>query len=220
VSVAAQLWRDNADLARAALAHRFVRAITDGTLDRASYAAYIGQDALFLEVFARAYALALARSPDAHGVEAFADLIAGVRDELRLHRAVARRWGIDLAALRPAPATRAYTDFLLTTAARADPGLICAAMTPCMRLYAFLGRQLSRGPVAEAYREWVTTYADPGFETLAQRMEGLLDRYATEPGPVAEVYRQAMRLELDFFDAAAPGSARGRGEQVGDEPPP
>src|SRR5262245_39702430 len=203
MSTAARLWRDNADLADAALTHPFVRGIADGTLDRTSYAAYIGQDAVFLEAFARAYALALAHSPDSHGVEAFADLIAGVRAELSLHRGVAQRWGIDLAALRPAPATLAYTEFLLTTAQRSDPGLICAAMTPCLRLYAFLGHELSLGPVAEAYREWVTTYADPGFEALARRLEGLLDRYATDAAAVAEPYGRAMRLELEFFDAAA-----------------
>src|SRR5262245_38528899 len=155
MSTAARLWRDNADLAQAALAHPFVRGIADGTLDRASYAAYIGQDAVFLEAFARAYALALAHSPDSHGVEAFANLIAGVRDELRLHRGVAQRWGIDLATLRPAPATQAYTDFLLTTAKRADPGLICAALTPCMRRHAFVGGELSRRRGAGAHRDWV-----------------------------------------------------------------
>jgi thiaminase (transcriptional activator TenA) len=203
MSTAARLWHDNADLAQAALAHPFVRGIADGTLERASYTAYIGQDAVFLEAFARAYALALAHSPDSHGVEAFADLLAGVRDELRLHRGVAQRWGVDPTSLAPATATRAYTEFLLTTSAGADPGQICAAMTPCMRLYAFLGRELSRGPVAEAYREWVTTYADPGFEALAQRLEELLDRYVADATAAAEAYRRAMRLELAFFDAAA-----------------
>jgi thiaminase/transcriptional activator TenA len=202
VSVAAGLWRDNADLAATALAHPFVRGIAAGTLDRHRFIAYIAQDAAFLDAFARAYALALARSPDRAGVEAFAELIGGVCEELRLHDAIAARWGIDMSTVDAVPATLAYTGFLLATAEQADTGLTCAAMTPCMRLYAYLGQSLAHGPVADPYRDWVTTYADPAFEALAARLESLLDRYVTDRASVADTYRRAMRLELEFFDAA------------------
>jgi thiaminase/transcriptional activator TenA len=202
VSVAARLWRDNADLAAKALAHPFVRGIASGNLDQRRFGAYIAQDAAFLDAFARAYALALAHSPDRAGVEAFAELIGGVRDELRLHDAIAGRWGIDMRTVDPTPATLAYTGFLLATAVRAHTGLTCAAMTPCMRLYAYLGQSLARGPVADAYRDWVTAYADPEFDALAARLESLLDRYVSDPASVADTYRRAMGLELEFFDAA------------------
>jgi thiaminase/transcriptional activator TenA len=202
VSVARELWQENADLAEAAREHRFVRGIADGSLDRGAFGAYIAQDATFLESFARAYALALAKAPDRAGVEAFADLIAGVRDELRLHSSVAERWGIDMSTVVPGLATLAYTDFLLATAATGGPGEICAAMTPCMRLYAYLGQSLAAGPVASVYEEWVRTYADPGFEALAVTIEDLLDRYVVDIGTVRHTYRRAMRLELGFFDAA------------------
>jgi len=80
-------------------------------------------------------------------------------------------------------------------------GETIAAMTPCMRLYAFLGQSLARGPVAPAYAEWVRTYADPGFEALAAGLETLLDRHAADTGAVRAHYRRAMALEYDFFDA-------------------
>ncbi|GAA1763110.1 TenA family protein [Luedemannella helvata] len=201
-SVAGQLWRDNGDLAAVALGHPFVRALADGTLPRQRYAAYIAQDAVFLESFARAYALALAGSPDRAGVEAFADLIAGVREELRLHESVAARWGIDMSAVQPAPATLAYTEFLLATASVGGTAATCAAMTPCMRLYAHLGRSLAAGPAADTYQEWISAYADPGFEALARSLEDLLDRYAPNVNAVAPAYRRAMSLEVAFFDAA------------------
>jgi len=82
-----------------------------------SFAGFISQDAFFLEAFARAYALALAHCPDRDGFEAFADLLAGVRTELALHASYAERLGIDLSSIAPTPATLAYTDFLLATAA-------------------------------------------------------------------------------------------------------
>jgi thiaminase/transcriptional activator TenA len=205
VSLAARLWADNADVARAALDHPFVRGLGDGTLPRVRYTGYLAQDAFFLQVFARGYAMAVVRSTDRAGLEAFAELLAGVREELRLHDAVAAREGIDLTAVEPAPATSAYTDFLLATASTGGPGEICAAMTPCMRLYAFLGRSLVGRCADGTSTEWVATYADPGFEQLAVTLEELLDRTAEDTPVVRRAYRRAMELELAFFASA--GSA-------------
>jgi thiaminase (transcriptional activator TenA) len=205
VNLAARLWADNADLADTALAHPFVRGIADGTLPRERFAGYVGQDAFFLEAFARGYALGVVHSTDRAGLDAFADLLAGVRGELRLHGAYAARWGIDLAEVEPLPATLAYTDFLLATASLGGTALTCAAMTPCMRLYAFLGQSLAGRAVPDGdYADWVTTYADPGFEELAGTLERLLDAAPDSPA-VQRVYRRAMQLEVGFFDAAWAG---------------
>ncbi|MCV7180224.1 TenA family protein [Mycolicibacterium sphagni] len=201
MSLSAQLWSENADLAADVLAHRFVRGMADATLPRERFAAYLAQDAFFLESFARAYALALARSPDTATVLVLADLIAGVREELGLHASYAASWGIDMIDVQPLAATSAYTEFLLATAATQDVGVIYAAMTPCMRLYAWLGQSLDperAGP----YAQWVQTYADPDFENIARLLEGLLDAQADGTPAVRGAYRRAMRLELAFFEAA------------------
>ena len=211
MTLAARLWAANADLAEAALAHPFVRGVAAGTLPAASFRGYVGQDAFFLESFARAYALALARCPDRRGLDDFAELIAGVLQELELHAGYAARLGIDMAQVVPGPATLAYTEFLLATAALGGVGETCAAMTPCMRLYAYLGSSLASRAPAEGnpYQDWVDTYADPGFEALAARLEGLLDRYAADTALVRSAYRRAMRLEVAFFEAAAVGGQAG-----------
>src|SRR6266568_1791756 len=141
--LAERLWADNSDLAQAALAHPLVRGLADGSLPRQQFQFYVAQDAFFLEAFARAYAFALARSPDRDGLEAFYRLIGGVLEELRLHTTYAARWHVNLQDVEPSPATLAYTEFLITTASANSLGEICAAMTPCMRLYAFLGQSLA-----------------------------------------------------------------------------
>jgi thiaminase (transcriptional activator TenA) len=204
-SLSAELWTANADLAHACLASPFVRGIAAANLPVERFRAFVGQDAYFLDAFARAYALALARSPDRDGVEAFARLIAGVLDELTLHAAYAARWQVDLSRTEPAEATLAYTSFLLATASLRGVGETCAAMTPCMRLYAYLGQQLSSSNIeSNPYREWITTYAAPEFEALAAQLEDLLNRYAAHNQAEARAYRRAMRLELAFFEAHAP----------------
>jgi thiaminase (transcriptional activator TenA) len=204
VSLARKLWVDNAELARRALAHPFVRGIADESLPREVFSGYVAQDAYFLEAFARAYALALAASPDTETVLAFAGLIAGVRDELSMHAGYAARWGVDPSTSSPSGATLTYTEFLLATAATGTVGLVCAAMTPCMRLYAHLGQSLAVEGVAadSSYGSWVTAYADPAFGILADQLEALLDAHATDTTAVRATYGRAMRLELAFFDAA------------------
>ena len=194
------LWAASADQAAEALAHPFVRGLSDGSLPLPAFQVYVAQDAVFLESFVRAYALALARSRDRATLEAFADLIAGVLEELRLHAAYAERWGT-VAAAEPLPATTAYTDFLLATASLGEVGETCAAMAPCMRLYAHLGQSLDT-ETAGPYAEWVRTYADPGFEALASTLEALLDQHAQDGPEVRRAYRRAMDLELGFFSSA------------------
>jgi thiaminase (transcriptional activator TenA) len=206
MSLAEMLWRENQDLARQTLAHPFVRGIGRGTLPGSNFAAYIGQDAFFLDAFARAYALAAARSPDRQGVHEFARLLNGVLEELELHATYAARWGIDVVAIEPMDATLAYTDFLLKTAAFGSVAETCAAMTPCMRLYAYLGQSLAADGVDDGnpYADWIHTYGAPEFDVLATTLERLLDRYADERQGRAP-YRRAMQLELAFFEAHAGG---------------
>jgi thiaminase (transcriptional activator TenA) len=202
-SLADSLWQRNRVIAEAALEHRFVQGIASGELARATFAYYVGQDAAFLDAFCRAYALALAKSPDRDALIAFRELLDAAVDELGLHEGYAARWGVDLHP--PAdPATSAYTDFLLAVAALEPVGHIAAAMTPCMRLYAYLGQQLAaRTKPDSPYREWVEAYSSTEFEALAQRLEALLDRYGGDDDRPAVLYHRAMELELRFFDAAA-----------------
>ncbi len=69
---------------------------------------------------------------------------------------------------------------MLATAWSGDAGLITVAMTPCMRLYAFLGQKLAENGISEhQYSEWIQTYSQPEFEQLAEHLEGLTDRYTT-----------------------------------------
>ena len=201
MSLARALWAATADVAGRILAHGFVRGLGDGHLPVRSFKGYVAQDAYFLEAFARAYAFCLANSTTRQDLSDFAGLISGVLDELKLHRVYAERWQVDLSEVAPVPATAAYVAFLLETARRGNLGETIAAMTPCMRLYAFLGQALAAGPVAPVYSEWVKTYADPDFEALAARLEELLDRHAMDGAAVRGNYRRAMELEHGFFDA-------------------
>lgn len=203
MSIAADLWQTNQDLALACLQNSFVQGIGNGTLPKGNFAYYVGQDAFFLEAFARAYSIAAAKVPDWQGFNVFHGLADGVLQELKLHQTYAEEWGVNLQTVTPGAATRRYTDFLLATAWSQEVGVTAVAMLPCMRLYAFLGQKLAEGGIpSHAYSNWIRTYSSDEFEPLAQQLAELADRYAILTPLVQSTYRYAMQCELDFFQAA------------------
>jgi len=196
------LWQANLELAQACLKHPFVQGLASGGLALAAFRRYVAQDAFFLRAFLRAYALAAAKCEKLDTLRRLHEFMGGALEELALHGRYAERLGIDLNQVQPLPATRAYTDFLLHTAWQADIAEILAAMTPCMRLYAWLGQTLvSYQRPGHPYGDWLETYAGAEFETLASAIETLLDETATDNTAIQAAYRYAMQCELAFFGA-------------------
>ena len=203
MALSSQLWQQHLELANDSLCHPFVQGIGDGTLPQPTFAYYVGQDAFFLEAFARAYSIAAAKAPTWEGFTVFHDLAAGVLAELKLHQGYAQAWDVDLTAVSPGTATRQYTDFLLATAWSQPVGITAVAMAPCMRLYAYLGQQLARTGIPEhTYKDWIVTYSSDQFEPLAVQLETIVDNYAEDSEVVQATYRYAMVCERDFFEAA------------------
>ncbi len=176
--------------------------VADGSLARSQFAYYVGQDAFFLEAFARAYCVAAAKAPDWEGFTTFHTLAAGVLDELHLHQAYAASWQVDLPAV-PGAATRRYTDFLLATAWGCEVGLTTVAMVPACAYMPFWAKSWLKGA-------WPTIPMLAGFALtaiqclrgLAQQLERLGDRHTTLTSQARSTYRYAMQCEQDFFQAA------------------
>ena len=203
MALSSKLWQDHLELANESLAHPFVQGIADGTLPKERFAYYVGQDAFFLEAFARAYSIAAAKAPTWQSFNVFHELATGVLSELNLHHNYAQAWQVDLAQVSPGTATRQYTDFLLATAWSQPIGVTAVAMSPCMRLYAYLGQQLAQNGIPEhAYKDWIATYSSDEFEPLATQLEALVDKYADESELIRSTYRYAMVCERDFFQSA------------------
>jgi thiaminase/transcriptional activator TenA len=204
MSTAEQLWNENHELALASLHNPFVQGILDGSLPKETFSYYVSQDSFFLKTFARAYIIAGAKAPDWADFIKLHKLAEGVLFELQLHGKYAREWGVNLDQVEPAAATRHYTDFVMATAWGHDTGLTVTALTPCMRLYAWLGQTLAaQEPPEHAYSEWIRTYSGQEIEDLARDLEELVDKCTTPGDPlVAATYRYAMECERDFFQAA------------------
>ena len=81
---------------------------------------YIVQDALYLDQYARALAIAGARGPDGVTLRAFGHYaIEAIAVEQALHERYLREFGVDpatLATAEPSPDCLGYTSFLMATA--------------------------------------------------------------------------------------------------------
>ena len=198
-----KLWERNYNLASLSLNTKFVQGIKNGDLPKTKFQEYIAQDYFFLESFARAYGLAVSKSRNKKNIKTLSVLLSGVSEELILHETYAKEWDIDLTTNLIGPATKKYTDFLEEVSLNLSLIEIMCAMTPCMRLYSWIGTNLLNMISDNPYKEWILTYSDESFDNLAKSLENLIDEYdeSYDIDQVNFLYKRAMELELDFFNA-------------------
>ena len=198
-----KLWENNTELALLSLQTKFVQGIRNGNLPRNIFKDYIAQDYFFLESFAKAYGLAVSKSKDKSEIKSLSQLLVGVSDELILHETYAKEWEIDLSTNFIKPATKNYTDFLYDVSIKLSSIEIMFAMTPCMRLYSWIGKSLSEMILNNPYKEWILTYSNESFDNLAKSLEKIIDNYqeSYDINQANNLYKKAMELELIFFKA-------------------
>jgi len=203
MTLSRRLWESNSELAQLSLNTKFVQGLKTGKLPRNIFKEYLAQDYFFLESFAKAYRLAVSKSQDKNVIKSLSRLLVGVSEELILHETYAKEWDIDLSTNYIKPATENYTDFLDDVSKKLSAVEIMFAMTPCMRLYSWIGKNLSEKILNNPYSNWIITYSDESFDDLAKSLEEIIDNYQ-EPYNVNsanDLYKKAMKLELDFFNA-------------------
>ena len=198
-----KLWESNYELALLSLNTKFVQGIKNGDLPKTKFKEYLAQDYFFLESFARAYGLAVSKSRNKKNIKTLSVLLSGVSDELILHETYAKEWDIDLTTNLIEPATKKYTDFLEEVSLNLSLIEIMSAMTPCMRLYSWIGKSLTNEISKNPYKEWILTYSDENFDNLAKSLENIINEY-NYPYDIKQInflYKRAMELELEFFKA-------------------
>ena len=214
MSFSDELRAESADVWEASLEHPFVRGIGDGSLPEDRFRFYVRQDYLFLIDYGRLLALGAARAPRLDWMRRFAALAHAVLEtEMDLHRRFAAQWGITVEQLeseRPAPATAAYCDFLLRTAALGDFAELVAALLPCFWVYQHVGSTIleaTGGAADHPYRAWIQTYADEEFAASVLTARELVDRVAASAGDVVRrkmlaAFTRATEYEWLFWDSA------------------
>ena len=178
-----QAWQRTAPLRAAIDALPFNAELAAGTLSRARFQGYIIQDALYLDQYARALALAGARGPDGDTLRAFAhSALEAVAVEQALHGRYLSEYGVDPARLASAqawPDCLGYTSFLMATAYHDPWEVLIAALLPCFWIYWDVGNTVA-GKAAQdnPYRAWIDTYSDEGFGEAVRGVIAATDKAA------------------------------------------
>jgi len=205
-----ELWQGITDVYRAILAHPFLAGLTDGTLPHDAFAFYVVQDALYLQRYSVALAAVASRAPDAAGTELFARHAADViAVERTLHGSLLADLGIDPAtagAAEPAPATLAYTSYLLATIRGGSYAEGVGAVLPCYWIYWEVGKELMRrGSPDPRYQRWIDMYGSEEFGATVRNVLAVTDGLGPGLAPAERVrvhrhFRASSRYEWMFWD--------------------
>ena len=202
------------------LEHPFVQGLGDGTLEGERFHRWLLQDYRYLQEVARVFAWAAAKAHRLESMSWYAAVLdLTLNTEMELHRTYAAEFGITTVELEAAPmwpTTRAYTDFLVRTAADGDLLDILAALLPCAWGYVYLARKLAEsGPFQDhPYSEWITQYASQEFaealDWLRQEMDRMSGAISQEKEErLREIFLTSTRYEWAFWEMCWNGEAWG-----------
>ncbi len=205
-----ELWQSIGPIYEAILAHPFIAELTSGSLSRERFVFYMKQDALYLQDFARALALAGVRSPAVEELRAFLEFAHGsIVVERALHESYFKQFEAVLDVAK-APACFAYTNYLLATAATAAYPEAIAALLPCFWIYREVGREIIRRSSAglrdNPYARWIETYASAEYDGVVDRAIAITDAVATTANDddrrrMRRAFEMSSRLEWMFWDS-------------------
>ena len=195
----------------AQLAHPFVRGIAGGDLPEESFKRWVVQDYRYLIEFSRVFAWAAAKADRLESMSWYAAALhLTLNTEMQLHRQYAARFGLSAADLENAPmwpTNRAYTDFLVRTAADGDLADLVAALLPCAWGYVHVGQELAKRkpPSDQRYADWIAQYSSTEFAEAADWLKREMNRLAEGTTPekrrrLTELFVLSSRYEWLFWE--------------------
>jgi len=194
--------------------HPFIQGMADGSLDLEKFKFYAKQNYLYLKVYDKLWALAIAKCDDIKLHRELVQLLNySLKFEVALNEFYANKLGVsteELESEEMAPKTRAYSDFELSTALYGDLADIITAATPCIwGYYVIFSRLKSKGmpkgnPI---YVKSIKEYSSPRGKAFVKQLRNMLDKLAEKKTPegrekMKKIFLTACRYEYFFWDQA------------------
>lgn len=194
----------------ASVEHRFVREIGAGTIAPGVMATYLVQDHRFIDSFLTLLGSAVASADSFEArlrLSRFAGQIAGEENTYFLRAFEALGIEVERRIGEPDKAPTAGFQALMREAAdtRSYPCAL-AVLTVAEWLYLDWARRCPQPrPSLFVLGEWIALHDNPDFRALVGFLRDELDRTGPDDPRVPDLFRRAVRLERDFFDAAYEG---------------
>lgn len=192
--------------------HPFVLGIQDGTLDREKFRYYILQDYLYLEEYAKVFAIGVAKAKSAETARLFARYVQVMNGEMDIHSGYMGRLQITREELERTPRALdnlSYTSYMLRVAYEEGEAEVLAAILACAYSYEVIAKNMIKNNPASVedpfYGQWIRGYASDTYAgentVLLDTLNRLTDAYAQgQIQHLADVFVACSRYELAFWE--------------------
>ena len=219
MTVTAQLKNRHSRTWDAAIDHRFITELGEGTLSRERFARYFVQDYIFINDLVKMAGIAVAKAPDvesARPIEQFLNAILGAEDALFID--AFKTLGVPEAVYsgtEALPTTLAFGNFLVRLAYEGTFREICTAMFVTEGVYLAWGDRLrasgadpvtSGSELGRFYQGWIDLHTDDALGPIVRHLASVVDQAeATEVPKLDAIFERALNYEVAFWEMAYEG---------------
>ena len=192
--------------------HPFVLGIQNGTLDKEKFRYYIIQDYLYLEDYAKTFAVGVAKSKSLTVANLFAKYISVMNGELDVHNGYLARLGVTQEEIDSTPRSLdnlSYTSYMLRVAYEEGEAEILAAILSCAYSYEIIAKNIVKNnPTSindEFYGDWLKGYTSDAYTEenmiLLDTLNRLTESYTdSQIQHLVDIFVACSRYELAFWE--------------------
>lgn len=214
MNTTAYLLEASAEIWNAYYRHPFVLGIGNGTLDKERFRYYLIQDDLYLEEYAKTFALGAAKAESLSSALLFSDYLAAINRERAVHGGYFEKLSVSEEELRATARSLdnlSYTSYMLRIGYEGGEAEILAAILSCAYSYERIAKHiLSENPEAGSdpfYGDWVREYASEAYAAENEKLILALNTATDSASPalmqrLRDIFVNCSRYELAFWDMA------------------
>lgn len=192
--------------------HPFVLGIQNGTLDKEKFRFYIIQDYLYLEEYAKVFAVGVAKAKSLETAKLFSKYIAVMNGELDVHSGYLAKFGAtqeEIAAARRSLDNLSYTSYMLRVAYEEGEAEILTAILSCAYSYEVIAKKMVQQHPAcvedPFYGTWVQGYSSSTYSegnvVLLDTLNRLTEHYTEQQlEHLTDIFVACSRYELSFWE--------------------
>jgi len=200
------------DIWKAYNEHPFVLGIQNGTLDKDKFRYYMIQDYLYLEDYAKTFAVGVAKAKSLRIANLFAKYISVMNGELDVHNGYLARLGVTQEEIDSTPRSLdnlSYTSYMLRVAYEEGEAEILAAILSCAYSYEIIARNIVKNNPAsihdEFYGDWIKGYASDAYAEENAILLDTLNRITENDSEsqiqhLIDIFVACSRYELAFWE--------------------
>ncbi len=219
ISVSSKLKHKHATLWNAAVDHRFIDELGDGSLSSSRFTRYFVQDYIFIDDLVKMAGVAVGKAPDnetARPMEDFLNAILGAEDAL--FKDVFKTLSVtehEYLGAEPLPTCAAFGNFLVRLAYEGTFREICTALLITEGVYLAWGDRLrseganasaSETKLGELYRGWIDLHTEDALGPIVGFLTSIVDQAAPVEIPRLEmIFERSLKYEIAFWNMAYEG---------------